>query len=164
MLEIYPAKTLKSGNPQINFIIHRGIVIHLCCHHLQALSSSTTIPVSSCHQGRNQALVVQPMDIRVMGNHGHDRTSPKENTVNLNCSLLSNSHDRGRHLQVHLECRQHRLESFQSISRHLPSLLHRDKFLAHLGDLPLASQRNNFSQLRNRTGQMLQGLRICLHR
>jgi len=39
---------------------------------------------------------------------------------------LGNSPDRSRHLQVHLECLQHQLETIQSIGRYRPCLLHTD--------------------------------------
>jgi hypothetical protein len=107
--------------------------------------------------------VVHPKNIRVMGHHGKDTTSPKEDMVDLKCSRLSNSQSSGRHPQLLFVCLQYWLETFQSIARHLPALLHLDKFPVHLGDLPLASQSNDFSQLRNRARQMLQGLRICPH-
>jgi len=129
MLEILRPKTLKSGNPRINFLHHRGIVTRLRSHHFQALPSLTTLPHSTLHQVRNEARVVQPKDIRVMGHRGKDTTSPKEDIVDLKCSHLGNSQDRGRHLQVHLECHQHRLETFQSVGRDLPALLHTDKSL-----------------------------------
>jgi len=77
MLEIQWAKTLKWGNPQINFIHHRGIVSHLRNHHFQALPSSPTLSHPIWHEVRNQALVVQPKDIRVMGHRGKDITSPQ---------------------------------------------------------------------------------------
>jgi hypothetical protein len=75
-----------------------------------------------------------------MGHRGKDMTSPKVAMVALKCTPLSNSPDRGRHLQVHLECLQDRLETIQSIRQHCHPLLHTDKFPAHLGDLPFASQ------------------------
>ena len=98
-----------------------------------------------------------------MGHHGKDTTSPKEVMVHHKCSPLSNSLDRGCHLQAHLGCLQHRLETFQSFGQPLPPLLHTDDFPAHLGDPQLASQQTDFSPQRNRVGQMLQGLRTCPH-
>jgi len=162
MLEIHRTKTLNSGNPQINFLHHRGIVTRLRSLHFQALPSSTTMPHSTWYQAHNQALE-QPKDMRVMGHHSKDTISPKEVMVDHTCSPFSNSPDRGRHLQVHLECLQHCVETFQSFRRPLPLLLHTGNVQAHQGDPPLASQRNDFSRQRNRTGQMLQGLRTCPH-
>jgi hypothetical protein len=60
--------------------------------------------------------------------------------VQLKCSPLSNSPDRGRHLQAHIECLQHRLQTMQSTGQHCPPLLHTDNFPAYLGDLQFASQ------------------------
>jgi len=156
MLEIQRARILDSGNKQINLLNHRSIVTLLRSHRFQALPSSTTLPHSTWHQACNQALVVRSQDIRVMGHRGKDTTSPKEDMVDLNWSPLSNSQDRGHHLW-------HQLETFQSIGQHLPALLHTDKFLAHLGDLPVTSQWNDFSRQQNRARKMLQGLRIGLH-
>jgi len=161
MLQMDLAKTFNSGNPRINFLHHQVIVSCPRRHHFQALPSSTTLPHSTWHQVHNQALVVQPKDIRVMGHRGKETTSPKEDILDLKCFRLTNLQDRGRHLQAHLKCLQHWLGTFQSISRHLPALLHTDIFAAHLGEIPLASKRNDFGQLRNRAGQMLQGLLIC---
>jgi hypothetical protein len=75
-----------------------------------------------------------------MGHHSKETTSPTVAMIDLKCSPISNSRDRGRHVQVHLKCLQHRVQTIQSIGRHHPPLLHTDNFLAHLGDLPLASQ------------------------
>jgi len=83
--------------------------------------------------------------------------------VDLKCSPLSNSQNRGHHLQAHLECLQHHLKTIQSFSRPLPPQLLMDNFLAHLEDPPLAFQRNDSSQLWIRAGRMLQGLRTCPH-
>jgi len=163
MLEIQQAKTLNSGNAGIKFIPHRGIVTHLRSYHFQALPSFTTLPHSTWHQARNQTLVVQPQDIRVMGHLGKDTTSPNVAMVDLKGSPFSKSPDRDSHLLAHLKSFQHRLETIQSIGRHCPPLLHRDKFSAHLGDLTLATPRNDFSRQQNCTGQMWQGLRICTH-
>jgi len=88
---------------------------------------------------------------------------PVEVMVDLECSPLSISQDRGCHLQVHLVCLQHPLETFQSFSRQLLPLLHMDKFPAQLGDPPSVSQRYHFSRLWNRAGQMSPGLGICPH-
>ena len=140
MLEIHRAKTLNSGNRQIKFILHQGIVTHHRSHHFQALPRSTTLPNSTWHQAYNQAQVGQPKDISVMGHCGKNMTSPMVAMVDLKCSPLNNSQDRGRHLRAHLECLQHRLVTIQSIGRHRPPPLHTDKFLAHLGDLPLGSK------------------------
>jgi hypothetical protein len=71
--------------------------------------------------------------------------------------------DVGRHLQMHMECLQHRLETMQSLGQHLPLSPRCINFLVYLVDLPLAFQQNNFSRLQNRRGQMLQGLPICPH-
>ena len=49
-----------------------------------------------------------------MGHRGKHLISPKEDMVDLKCSPLSNSQDMGHHLQAHLECLQHRLETTQS--------------------------------------------------
>jgi len=84
-----------------------------------------------------------------MGHHGKDMTSPKGVMVDLKSTPLSNSQNRGRRHQAHLECQQHRLESFQSFGRHLSTQLHSDKFPVHLGDLPVASEHNDFSRLQN---------------
>jgi len=66
-------------------------------------------------------------------------------------------------LQAHLECLHHQLETFHSIGRHHPALLHTDNFPAHRGDIPIVCHRNDFSRLWNCAGQMLQGLQICPH-
>jgi len=162
MREIHRTKTLTSGNPRINFLHLRGIVTHLRSFHFQVLPSSTTMPHSIWHQARNPARV-QPTNMRVMGHRGRDTISSKEVMVDLKYSPLSNSPDRGRHLQAHLECLPHCLETFQSFSRPLPPRHHMDKFPVHLEDSPLASQWNDFSRQRNSSGQMLQGLRTCPH-
>jgi len=161
-LEMNRTKTFNSGNPRINFLHHRGIVTHLPSLHFQALPSSTTMPHSTWHQAHNQALV-QPKDMQVMGHCGKHTTSPKQVLVDHKCSTLSDSPDRGRHFQAYFECLQHCLETFQSFGRPLPPLLHTDNFRPHLGDPPLASQRNDSSWQRNHAGQMLQGLWTCHH-
>jgi len=120
MLEIHREKTLHWVNHWINLIHHRGIVTCLRSHHLHTLPSSTTLRHSTWHQDRSQALVVQHKHIRVMGHRCKDTTSPNVVMVDLKCSPLSNSQGRGPHLQAHLECLQHWLETFQSFSRHLP--------------------------------------------
>jgi len=163
MPEIHWAKTLNSGNPRINFIHHHlGIVTIFHCHHFQVLPSSITKLHSTWNQAFNQT-PVRPKDIRVMANHGKHMISAKEDMEDLKCSPLSNSHDLGHHLQAHLECLQHRLESIQSFGRPLPPPLQQDNFPANVGDPPFTSQRNDFRSVRNRTGQMLQGLPICPH-
>ena len=101
--------------------------------------------------------------MRVMGHRGKDMISPKEVMVDHKWSPLSDSPDRGRHLQTHLECLKHCLETFQSFGRPLPPLLLTDNFQVHLGDPPLASQQNDFSRQQNHAGQMLQGLQTCPH-
>jgi len=75
MLEIHQAKTLNSGNPQIKFIHHRGIVFRPRSHHFQVLPRSTTMPHSVWLQAHNQALV-EPKDIWVMGHCGKHMISP----------------------------------------------------------------------------------------
>jgi len=162
MLEIHRTKTLNSGNPQIKFILHWGIVTRPCSHHFQALPSSTTMPHSTWHQAHNQALV-QPKNIRVMGHCVKYMISPKEVMVDLKCFPLSNSQAMSRYLQAYLECLLHRLKAIQSFGRHCPPLLHQNIFPAHLGDPILASQRNDFTRLRNPGGRMLHGLWICPH-
>jgi len=117
---------------------------------------------STWHEAHNQALV-QPRDIWVMGQRGKHKISPKKVMVDLECSPLSNSQDMSPHLQTHLECLQHCLEKFQSFCRQLPPLLHRDNFPGYLGDPPVGSQQNDFSRVRNREWQMVQGLPICSH-
>jgi len=161
MREIHRAKTLNSGNPRIQFILHYGICTHRRSHHLQALPSSTTMPHSTWHQASNQALL-QPKDIRVMGHCGKHMIAAKEVMVDFKCSPLSNSQDMGRHLQLQYKCLQHPLETIQSFGWHLPPLWHEDNFPAHLGARPLASQRTDRSRLGNHGGQMLQGLPVCL--
>ena len=74
-----------------------------------------------------------------MGHRGKHLISPKEDMVDLKCSPLSNSQDMGRHLQAHLECLQHRLETIQSFGRPLPLPLLQDNFLAHLEEPTLSS-------------------------
>jgi len=164
MLEIHWAKTLNSGNLRINFIHHhlQGIVTHLRSHHFQALRSSTTSLRSPWHEPHNQALV-RPKDIRLMGHHGMNMISPKEDMVYLKCSPLSNSQDIGHHLQAHLECLQHCLETIQSFGQPLPLPPLQDNFLAPLLDPPLGSQQDYFSRLRNSGGQMLPKLPISPH-
>jgi len=98
MLDVHWGKTLNSGNPQITFILHWGIVTSLRSHHLLALPSSTTMPHSTWHQAHNQALV-QPKDIWVIGHCGKHMISPKEVMVDLKCSLLSNTQEMGHHLE-----------------------------------------------------------------
>ena len=63
-----------------------------------------------------------------MGHLGQDTISSKKVMVDLKCSPLSNSPDRGRHLQAHLECLQHCLETFQSFGRPLPPQRYTDNF------------------------------------
>jgi hypothetical protein len=74
-----------------------------------------------------------------MGHRGKDTISPQEVMVDLKCSPLSNSPDRGRHLQAHPECLQRSLEAFQSFGRPHPLRHHMDNFPAHLDDPSLAS-------------------------
>jgi len=162
MLEIHRAKTVISGNPPNQFHPPPGIVTPLRRHHFQALPSSTTLPHTTRHQAHNQACR-QAKDMRLMGHRGKDTISLKEVMVDLKCSPLSNSQDRGRHLQAHLEYLQHRPETIQWCSWHVPLLLHTGNFPAHLGAPPWASQRNDSSWLRNWAGQILRGLQTCPH-
>jgi len=96
-----------------------------------------------------------------MGHRGKHMISAKKGMVNLICSPLSKSQDMVRHLQVYLECLQHRLHTIQSFSQHLPPPLHQDNYPVHLGDPQCASQQNDFSRLQICAGQILRGLRIC---
>jgi len=165
MLEEHRAKTLNSDNPRINYIHphhHQGIVTHLRSHHLQALPSSTTRLHSIWHQAHNQALV-QPENIRVMGHRGKDMISPKEVMADLKCSPLNNLQDMGPHRQEHLECFQHRLETFQSFSWPLPLPLIQDNSPVQLVDPPLASGQNDFGRRQKHGWQMLPWLPICPH-
>jgi hypothetical protein len=114
------------GNPPI-YLFHQdhyhhhqqGIVTRLHRHHFQALPSSTTLPYSSWYQAQNQAQW-QHKNIRSMGDRGKDTISPKEVVVDIKCSHLSNSHQRGRHLQEHLECLQNHPETIPSFGSPLP--------------------------------------------
>jgi len=146
-LAIHSARTLTLGHSRINSIHHRGIVTSLPSHHFNALCSSTTLPHSTWHQACNQALV-QPKDILDIGYSGKDTTSPKEVMVDLKCYPLSNSQDRSCHLQIHLKCLQHRLETIQSFRRQLPPLLQTDNFPAHLGDPPIILPTKQFQPAR----------------
>jgi len=128
MLETHQAKTLNSGNKQINFILLWGIVTLLCGHHFQPRRSSTTVPHATWHQAHNKALL-QPKDIRVMGHCGVHMISPKEVLVELKCSSHSNSQDMSHQSQVNLECLLHRLEAIKWFSWHLLSPLHQDNDL-----------------------------------
>jgi len=120
MLEIHEAKTCNSGNPQINFIHHHpAIVNHLGSHHLQVFPRSTTRPHSTSQHAHNHALV-QPKDIEVMDHRGKPMISPKEDMLHLKYFPLSNSHEMGRHLQAHVKCLQHSLETMQLLSGYLP--------------------------------------------
>jgi len=147
MLEIHRAMTLNLGNLWLNFIHHhhQGIVTRLHSHHFQVLPSSTTRLHSTWHQAHNQALV-RLKDIRVMGHRGKHMISLKEDMVDLKCSPLSNSQNMGRHLQAHLECLQHCLQTIQSFGQTLSLLQLQDNVPACLVDPPLASQRNDFSR------------------
>jgi len=70
------------------------------------------------------------------------------------------SQDNGRHLQVHRECLQDCWDIFQSIGQYLPALLLRqDLLLAPLGDIPIASQNQDYCRQRNHRKQMSQRLR-----
>ena len=162
MLKIHGAKTLNLGNTQINFILPLGMVTCLCRQHFQALPSSTNMPHSTWHQVQNQA-PVQSKDTRVMGHCGKHMISPKEVMVDLKCSPLNNSQDRGCQLQAHFALLQHCLKTIQSFGWHVPPLLHLDNFPVHLGDPASASQWNVISWLRNCEGQMIQGLPISPH-
>jgi len=160
MLEIHWAKALNLGNRGTNIIHHRCIVTCLRNHHIQLLSSSTTLPHSTWHQAHNQALV-EPRDIWVRGFHGKPLISPKEVTVDLKCSPHSNSQDMGHHLQMHLGGIQHCLETIHWFGRRLPPLPQQDNHPAHLPNPPLASHPDYFRLQRNRPGQLFQGLPIC---
>jgi len=162
MLDIHRVKTCNLGNPRINFIHCRGIVTRLCSHHFQALPTSTTLPHSTWHQAHHQALG-QSKNIEVMGHRGKHMISPKAGTVDLKCSPLSSSQNLRRHLQAHLNCLQHRLETIQSFGWYVPPLQRQYSFPAHLGDPQIATQRNDFSWQRICAGQMFQGLLICPH-
>jgi len=122
-------------------------------HHFQALLSSTTRLHSTWHQALNLALV-RPNNNRVMGHCGKNMISPKGDMVDLKCFPCSNSQDMSCQLQVHLQWLQHPLETIQSFGRTLLPPVHQDNFWAYLGDPPLASQRNDITQLQNRPGQM----------
>jgi len=144
MLEIHRAKTLNSGNPPINFIHHHpGIVTRLCSLHFQVLPSSTTRHHSTWHQTHSQALV-RPKNIRVMGHRGKHMISTKEDMVEHKCSPLSNSQNMGRHLQVHLEWLQHRLETIQSFGWPLRLPLLQDNFPAHMVHPPISLSTKQF--------------------
>jgi hypothetical protein len=87
------------------------------------------------------------------GGYGESRMFPQQS-----------SQHKGHRLQVHRECLQDRQETILSIGQHLPAhLLHLDLLPAHLGDLPLASQRNDSCRLRNHGKLMSQGLQTCRH-
>jgi hypothetical protein len=75
-----------------------------------------------------------------MGHRGKHMICPKEDMVDLKCSPRSNLQDMGRHLQVHLECLQHRLDPIHSLGRPVPLPLLQDNVPAHLVYPPLASQ------------------------
>jgi hypothetical protein len=157
MQPIHCPKTINSGNRRIKFIIHRGTVTRLRSHHCQVLPSFTTLPHPTLYQARNQALVGQSKDTRVMGYRGKYTTSPKVAIVDLKCSPLRNSPDKGRHLQAYLEYLQDRLQTIQSIGQHHPPLLHTtETFPAQLPDLPLSSQQKDFSRQRKCAGLMWQ--------
>jgi len=160
MLEMHRAKILNSGNPQIKLILHWSIFADPHRHNFQMLPSSTTMPHSTSHEAHNHALV-QPKNIQVMGHGGKHMISSKEVMVDLKCSPLSNSQHMVHHLQAHLECLQHHLDTIQSFGRPLRPLLHKDNFPAHLEDHPFTSQWNDFSCMRNHRRWMLPGLRIC---
>jgi hypothetical protein len=68
-----------------------------------------------------------------MGHRGKDTTSPKVAVVDLQCSPLSNSLDRGHYLQVHLECLQHQLETIQLIGQTSPSSARYEQLLGEPG-------------------------------
>jgi len=159
MIEIHLAITLSSGNPRINFIYYWGMVTCVPSNHFQACPRSITLPDSTWHQAYNTA-PVKPKDFQVIGHYGKHMISPMVVMVDLKCSPLSNSQDMGHHLQMHLKCSQHCLEIIQSFGQHLLPLLHQDNFPARLGDPTYSSQRNDFSRLLIRTGQMLQELAI----
>jgi len=162
MLEITQAMTLNSGNPRISLFHHLGIVTCLRILHFKVLPSFITLPHSTWHQAHNQG-VVQPYHIRVMGHCGKDTMSSKKVMVDLKCSALSNSPERGHDLQVHLKCHKHRLETLQSFGQHLPPRPNTDNVLGHQRATLLAYQQNDFSQIRNPGGQKLPGLWICPH-
>jgi hypothetical protein len=138
------AKSLDSGNHQINFIHHWGIVTCLRSHHFQALPSSTTPRHLTWHHVRNYALL-HPNIIWVMSYRSRDATSPQEVMVDLKCSPLSNSQDRGHHLMEYLKCLQPEQETIQWVYRRLPRSFHNENFAVSLWDLPLESKWNNFS-------------------
>jgi len=121
MLEKHWTKTVNSGNPQINFINHQGMIPHLHSHHFQVLPSSTTLPHWTGHQAQNQA-PVWPKDIRVMCYHRKHMSSPNTVTDDPKCSPLSISHGMSCHHQVNLMCFPHRLETMPSFNSHLPPI------------------------------------------
>jgi hypothetical protein len=99
-----------------------------------------------------------------MGHRGKDMTSTKTVMASLEWFPRSSSQDKGRRLQVRGECLQDCQETILSIGQHLQAqLLHLELLPAHLGDFPLASQRNDSCCLRSHGKQMLQGLRTCHH-
>jgi len=162
MREIQWTKTLNSGNLQINFLQHQGIVTHLHRLHFQAPPSSNTIPLLLWNQAHNPALV-QLKDMRVMCRRDKNTIAPKVAMVDVKCPPLRNSPSRGHHLHVHHECLQRFLETSLTLGRPLPVPLQADNFPVLLGDAPSASQRNHFSLQRNHTGHIWQGLRTCRH-
>jgi hypothetical protein len=81
-----------------------------------------------------------------MDHHGKDTISTKEVIVDLQCSPLSNSQDRGHHLQAHLECLQHRLKTIQSFGRALPTQPHTDNFPGPPGSPPIRLPTKQYPQ------------------
>jgi len=133
MLQMHQSKTCDWGNSQLSFSHHLGIVTLLCSHNFLVLSNFTTLLYSTWLQAHHESRV-QPKNIQVIGHCDIHMITPKEVMVDLKYSPLSNSQDKGHHLQVHLECLQNRSETLQSFGWHLLSQLNRYNFLVHWGD------------------------------
>jgi len=76
------------------------LVTRLPSNHFQELHSSTTIYHLTWQQVCNQA-PISTKDCQGMTHHGNDMKSPNVIMVDLKCSPLHSSHNKGYHLHVH---------------------------------------------------------------
>lgn len=101
MQQIQEAKMHDGSNKWHGCIHYHGMVALLHRHHFQALPTLAPLHYSTWHRDHGQGLV-QPKDIRVMSHHSKHMIAIKETMVDLECSPLSNSQDKGLYLQAHL--------------------------------------------------------------
>lgn len=154
------AKTVYLDNIPITFISNLDMVTLHSSNHSHTLPSSTMIHHPSWHQVLNQT--PEPVkDFHVMTHHGKDMKFPRAVMVDLKWSLHHMSQNKNHHLQAHLKCLQHHLESIHSCGAHLPALLYQGLLLTYMRDPLSACKAKDFCQQLNHRKLMSQGFQPC---